>query len=98
MTIDPNQLYIIRSDKAGVFFGQVVSYSTEEAVLKNARKIYYWEGAHSVEELATRGTQNPGGCKLTCVVPEMVILLPCQIIPCQPAACISLSQIAVWQS
>lgn len=92
-----NNYYIVRADRAGVFFGKIKERTSEEVAMTDVRKIWYWDGACGVEQLAIDGTKTPKTCKLTVTVPEMIIANPIQIIPCTDKAVESLSGVAVWQ-
>lgn len=74
------KICIVRTETAGVFFGEVVSYSHCVIRMKNVRKLWKWDGACAVEQLALDGVQNPENCMFTVTVPEMVIAKPIQII------------------
>lgn len=91
------QYYIVRTNRAGVFFGKVKDRNSEEIIMTDVQKLWYWEGACAVEQLAIDGTSKPGKCKFTVVVPEMIIAEPIQIIPCTEKAVESLSGVAVWK-
>ena len=97
MKINENQYYIVRSDRAGVFFGKIKEASHDEVTMTDVRKIWHWEGACAVEQLALDGTKKPYDCKFTVNIPEMTIADPIQIIPCTEMATKSLSGVAVWQ-
>ena len=92
-----NKYYIVRADRAGVFFGKIKERAQGEVTMTDVRKIWYWDGACAVEQLAMDGTKAPRSCKLTVEVPEMIIANPIQIIPCTDKAVESLSGVAVWQ-
>lgn len=91
------QKYIVRTDRAGVFFGEIAERTEHEIHMKNVRKLWCWDGACAVEQLAMDGTKKPTECKFTVTVPEMVIADPIQIIPCTEKAAKSLSGVKVWQ-
>jgi len=59
---------IIRTYSAGVFFGIIKEYNeeTRTIIMKSARRIWRWEGAASLSELAIEGTQKPEECKFPC--------------------------------
>ena len=84
---------IIRCDRSGVLFGEVVSQKKQVVDLKNVRKIYYWEGAFCVEGLASIGTIKSQKCKLTQTVDSMTVTDAIQIIPCTEVAEKILSEI-----
>lgn len=92
-----NKFYIVRADRAGVFFGKIKERSQGEVTMTDVRKIWYWDGACAVEQLAIDGTKKPNECKLTVTVPEMIIANPIQIIPCTDKATKSLSGVKVWE-
>jgi hypothetical protein len=91
------QKVIVRSDRAGVFFGTLVSNSGNVVTMKNAQKIHYWDGACAVEQLAVDGIQLPKDSRLTVVVDEMEIANAIQIIPCTEKAILCLEGIPVWK-
>lgn len=93
-----DKYYIVRSNEAGVFFGKICKRNDHEVEMTDVRKVYYWDGACAVEELAINGTKKPYNCKLTVIVPEMIIANPIQIIPCSDTAISILSEIPVWKA
>ena len=97
MKINENQYYVVRTTNAGVFFGKIKEASHDEVTMTDVRKIWYWEGACAVEQLAVDGTKKPSDCKFTVVVSEMIILNPIQIIPCTEKATKSLAGVATWK-
>lgn len=92
-----NQYYIVRADRAGVFFGEIKERSATEVTMTNVRKLWYWDGAFAVEELAVNGVARPNNCKFTVTVSEMVIAHPIQIIPCSEKATTILSGVEPWK-
>ena len=97
MKINENQYCVVRTTNAGVFFGKIKEASHDEVTMTDVRKVWHWEGACAVEQLATDGTKKPDDCKFTVVVSEMIILDPIQIIPCTEKAAASLAGVPVWQ-
>ena len=97
MKINKNQYYIVRADRAGVFFGKIKEASKDEVVMTDVRKLWYWDGACAVEQLAIDGTKKPRNCKFTVIIPEMAIAEPIQIIPCTEKAVKSITEVAVWK-
>lgn len=91
------QRYIVRCYGAGVFFGGIKERKDKEVTLVDARKIWYWSGAAAVEQLAMTGPKNPGECKITVKVPEMIVMEPLQIIPCTEEAAAVIERIAEWK-
>ena len=93
---------IIRASRAGVFFGTVKEVNDtaagREVVLKDSRRIWYWEGAASLSQLATEGTKRPQNCKFTVVVPEHSVIQVVEIIPCTDEAIKSIEGVKVWRN
>lgn len=88
---------IIRADKAGVFFGTLESKNGSEVELSNCRKLYYWDGAATVQQLALDGVSKPENCKFTVIVPNITILGVIEIIPCSKESIKSLNSVPVWK-
>ena len=91
------QYYIIRADRAGVFFGQIESRNGDEVTMKNVRRIWYWDGANSISQLAVDGTAKPNNCKFTVTVEQMTILGVIEIIPCTEKATKSIMAVREWK-
>jgi len=87
---------IVRTDRAGVFFGIVKKNNTSSVVMNDVRKIFYWDGAAAVEQIATDGI-NDSGSKVTITIPEMEIASPIQIIPCTEKAIENLKNCKEWK-
>ena len=88
---------IIRGDRSGVEFGELVEHEGPEVTLKNARRIWYWDGAASLSQLAKDGTANPDECKLTVTVDSITILDVIEIIPCTDKAIKSIEGVKEWK-
>jgi hypothetical protein len=88
---------IVRADRAGVFFGTLTHKEGNEVTLTNARKLFYWNGAGAVEQIALEGVKNPMDCKFTVVVEEITILNIIQIIPCTEVAIANIENVKEWK-
>lgn len=88
---------IVRTHSAGVFAGEVVSQKGKEVVLKNARRIWYWDGAATLSQLAVDGTSKPKKCKFPVAVDEVLLTEAIEIIPMTEAAIKSIADVPVWQ-
>ena len=73
---------IVRGDRSGVFFGTLSEKDGQEVKLEKCRRLWYWDGAASISQLAVDGTLNPMNCKFTVTVDEIEILDAIEIIPC----------------
>ena len=88
---------IIRGDRSGVFFGTLSGKDGHEVTLTDCRRLWYWDGAASISQLAAEGTTRPEMCKFTMVVNEIVILDAIEIISCTPEAVKSIEGVNVWK-
>ena len=91
------QKYIIRCDRAGVFYAEIESRQGGEAQLRNARRLWCWDGAASLSQLALEGVKRPRGCKFTVTVPSMTVLDVIEVIPCAEDAVHSIEAVPVWK-
>lgn len=89
--------YIVRAKDAGVFAGNIKERNGDEVTMTNVRRLWYWDGACSLSQLAVDGTKNPKSCKFTVTVPEMVILGVIEIIPCNDVAERSIKAVKEWK-
>ena len=92
-----NKKVIIRTERAGVFFGTLKEKNGNEVTIANVRRLWYWEGAASLSQMAVNGTSKPKGCKFTVTVPEMTVLGVIEIIPCTEKAINSIEGVAEWR-
>lgn len=88
---------IVRGDRSGVFFGTLVARVEREVILDNCRRIWYWEGAASISQIAQDGVKKPERCKFTITVDSIVILDAIEIIPCTNQAIKSIESVKVWK-
>lgn len=88
---------IIRGDRSGVFFGTLVERQGREVKLANCRRLWYWDGAASISQLATDGTTRPQNCKFTVSVDEILILDAIEIITCTDKAADKIEKVAEWK-
>ena len=92
-----NKYVIVRSYAAGVFAGELISQNGKEVILKNARRLWYWDGANSLSELAMHGTAKPENCKFPCTVERVVLLETIEILNVSNAAKKSIEGVPVWK-
>lgn len=88
---------IIRGDRSGVFFGTLVEHNGREVTLNQCRRLWYWEGAASISQLAVTGTTKPNQCKFTMAVDSIILLDAIEIIPCTPESILSIERVEVWK-
>ena len=88
---------IVRGDRSGVFFGTLVKREGREVELKDCRRLWYWDGAASISQLAVDGTVRPDNCKFTVPVGQIEILDAIEIIPCTDKAIKSIEEVSEWK-
>lgn len=95
----PTGYVVIRSRDAGVFCGYLISESENSNVveLKESRRIYYWDGAATLSQLALEGVKSVKNCKFPEALPTHKIIGVCEIIPTTEAARLSIANVPVWK-
>lgn len=89
---------IVRSNGAGVFFGEIKEKDGDRVVMTNARRIWYWEGAASLSQLAQEGTSNPSSCKFPVSVDEVEVFNVLEILSVTDKAAKSIDAVKVWKA
>lgn len=92
---------IVRSYGAGIFFGTLNETEKCEdkwtVELLNSRRIWYWEGACSITQLAVDGTKNPSGCKFTVIEPSVIVSGVVELHECSETAVKSIESVPEWK-
>ena len=89
---------IVRTYSAGVFLGTVKERSGKEVLLTDARRIWYWDGAATLSQLANEGTSRPGNCKFPASVAEVLLTEAIEIIPATESAIASIAAVPAWKN
>ena len=101
MTIDNvllNEYVMVRTYSAGVFAGTLVKKEGTEVELSNARRIWYWEGAASLSQLAEEGTSLPDKCKFPVEVTQVLLSGVIEILKISDNAKISIKTVPIWKA
>ena len=88
---------IVRTYSAGVFAGYIESREGREVVLRVARRIYYWDGAATLSQLAVDGVSKPENCKFPCAVDRVELLEAIEILDVTEKAKKIIDKVAVWE-
>ena len=88
---------IVRGRDFGVFAGTVETVEEDRALLKDARRLWYWDGAASLSQLAMEGVKAPRDCKFTVPVESIVLCGVIEIIPATEAAKRIIGGVAEWK-
>ena len=88
---------IVRTYSAGVFAGELENKDGKEVILINARRIWYWEGAATLSQLAMEGTSKPDKCKFPCEVNRVELLEAVEILDVTEKAKESIKSVSIWK-
>lgn len=83
------KLVLVRTYSAGVHFGELVSRKGKEIELANARRIWRWRGANSLNEVATVGVESAAESNYTRVsepVSSVVLTEAIEVLTMTPSA------------
>lgn len=90
------KICVVRTYSAGVFLGEVAERNGKEVLLKNARRLWYWDGAASLSQLANDGVSKPQNCKFPAAVSEILLTEAIEFIPASEAAIASIASVKEW--
>lgn len=96
-TNDGYELVIIRSERAGVHYGYLLVRNGTEVTLQNARRLWYWDGACSLSQLALDGVTKPQNCKFSVTVEQIIILGVCEILYVSKKAKKIIDETPIWK-
>ena len=88
---------IVRTYSAGVHFGILEQRDGKEVQLKNARRIWYWDGAASLSQMAVDGVSKPENCKFSVLVPTILLTEAIEIIDCTEKAAKCILEVPEWK-
>lgn len=71
---------LIRTYSAGVFIGTILERSGLEAKVLNARRLWSWQGAFTLNAVATAGVDRKNS-RISKPVPEIILTQVIEIIP-----------------
>lgn len=96
--INESEYKIVRAQSAGVFAGYIESKDGQTVVMRNARRIWYWDGAASLSQLAMEGTSKPQNCKFPCAVDRVELFQVIEILDCTEKAKESIKAVPEWKA
>jgi len=95
--VENKKYVIVRTYSAGVFAGNLVSRKGQEVVLENARRLWYWDGAASLSQLAASGTSKPENCKFPEPVSKIELLQAIEILDVTETAERAIKGVPIWK-
>lgn len=99
------QYVIARAVNAGVFAGTLADggelgdgIDRRSVTLTGARRLWYWEGAASLSQLATTGTSKPDRCKFPAPVSVVTLNDICELLAVSDTARRVLEDVPAWEA
>ena len=89
---------IVRTYSAGVFAGYIESRNGQEVIMRNARRLWYWNGAASLSQLAMEGVSKPENCKFPCEVERIELMQVIEILETTEKAKKSIESVEIWKN
>lgn len=97
MTKEIKLYVIIRTYSAGVFAGYLENREGKEVTLREARRLWYWDGAASLSQLAVDGVSVPEKCKFPIAVDKIILTEAIEIISVTDKAHKSIDGVPIWK-
>lgn len=88
---------IVRTYSAGVFAGYIETRVGQEVVMRHVRRIWYWDGAASLSQLAVDGVSKPDKCKFAMEVNKIELLQVIEILEVTEKAKNSICGVPIWK-
>ena len=95
--LDGMKYVIVRTYSAGVFAGYLERRIGKEVVMRQARRLWYWEGAATLSQLAEEGVKKVSECKFPQEVDRVVLLEVIEILDVTKEAQESINSVVVWK-
>ena len=95
-SLDGMRYVICRTYSAGVFAGYLAERNGKEVELRKARRLWFWDGAASLSQLAMEGVSKPQNCKFPCEVENVTLLEAIEILNVTEKARKSIASVKVW--
>jgi len=89
---------IVRTYSAGVFAGYLESRTGQEVVMTEARRLWYWNGAASLSQLANDGVSQPQDCKFPAPVSRVELLQAIEILDVTDKAKKIIQDVPEWKA
>jgi|GEM_PF-574253 len=71
--LNMEKFYVVRTHSAGVFAGNIKARDGDTITMSNAIRLWRWEGANTLSEIAMEGVQKPDACKFSVPVDEIIL-------------------------
>ncbi len=88
--------YVIVRCKAGIFAGTLQEIEGTTLLLKNSRRLRYWDGAATLSELSQKGVSRPDNCQFPDEIPTEWLSDVFEILLCSEIAQKSIKDVKIW--
>ncbi len=92
---------IVRTYSAGCFAAYVEKEWSEDGIriakLQKSRRLWYWDGAASLSQLANEGVKKPENCKFPCEINDQTVYNVVEIIRATKEAQESINAVSIWK-
>lgn len=95
--VDGLDYVVVRGDRSGAFAGFLESRNGREVILKECRRLWYWNGAASLSGLAVDGVSKPKDCKFASPA-RIQILDAIEVINTTKKAMDSIKEVTIWKA
>ena len=99
--LDEKRAVLIRSRDAGVHFGilekEEFTPSGKVVTLSKTRRVYYWDGAASLSQMALEGVAKPDNCKISVILESNEIVNVIETLPLTKKAFDNLYGVKIWK-
>lgn len=89
---------VVRSADSGAWLGKLESRDGTEVVLKDAIRLWYWDGAASLSQLAAEGVNKPDNCKFGVPLKSAAILGVCEVLDATEDASVCVRGVEPWRA
>lgn len=79
------EIVLVRARDSGVHVGRLVARDGTDVTLADARRVWRWRGANTLNELSLRGASTEW-TRISEPVPTILVLGVCEVLPVSEAA------------
>ena len=95
--IETKPYVIVRTYSAGVFAGYLEERDGRDGTMINVRRLWYWDGACSLSQLAKDGTSNPKNCKFSVSINRIDLTEIIEVDYCTETARKNIQKVQEWK-
>jgi hypothetical protein len=96
-TLDGLPYVLVRTYSAGAHVGYLKCRNGREVTLLKSRRLWCWDGAASLSQIAMEGVKKPAGCKFAMEVNSIDLTEAIELIEVTEAARLNMAGVPVWK-